>query len=350
MGMEQNTGQPASEQDQFDEAFAQLAKSNESPDKPATAGAASEAADAPKQAQAAAAQPNTQNADDGVMGRAGAASTDKPGSAPAAASKPGSRTVEELEQLLGEALHKERSNANRISTNDRRANELAAENAELKKQLAALKTSQKPAATGGKTIDDVLSNAPELQDAVNRRIEEALASATKPMQDALDAANAKLAEVGETAVKAVNAVEPMVQRDAEKAITSVMGQLDDAFTPGWRKEVSGLDFKLWLRKQGRGVQSVYEDSTSFEDSASVLDLYYQTKGGRPQSATPAANGATPNANTNAQPAASRQQDRLRDAAGIAPRQAARVSDKKDDYEGSFEEASALLRASKRNQQ
>jgi hypothetical protein len=58
------------------------------------------------------------------------------------------RTVAELERELADALHRERSSANRVSERDRRANELARENETLKTQLAELRRqpAAKPAA------------------------------------------------------------------------------------------------------------------------------------------------------------------------------------------------------------
>ena len=335
MDMDKTTDQPATAEDQFDAEFAQLAAKNPaSSDKPAATDGANASEANTSQANSTAATDAAAEQDTGKPAQANAAKPAAPGTQ--------GESIESLRTQLAEALHRERSVANRISSVDSRSNTLARENADLKREIAGLK-SAKPQDTQvkpGQSIDDVLSKAPELQDAVNRRIDEALAARTAPLQQALDAANAKLAEVGETAVQAANAVQPMVQRDAEQAVATVMTQLDQGFTPTWRQDVRTPEFAGWLNRQRKAVQDIYTNSVSFEDSASVLDLYYATKGGRPKPAASQESGKPGAGNPNPKPAASGQ-DRLREAAGIAPRSAAVVSTNKDDFDAAFAEAAAL---------
>ena len=119
---------------------------------------------------------------------------------------------------------------------------------------------------------------PELEAAVNRRIEEGTAA----LQQALDAANAKLQQLGESTEQTARAVRPVVERDAEAAIRQVWTELDGMFTPQWREDRRGIDFQRWLNNQSRTVQELYANSVDAKDCALVLDQFYNTRGGRPK--------------------------------------------------------------------
>lgn len=335
-------GGPANpEVDEFAAAFAQRAaelRSKGAPAQPPKDDAAKQqqaadgdgVGDDADQAAQQAAKPPAQAASDKQSADAGQPAQQQP-----AAAKPG-RTVEELERELGLALHRERSVANRISANDRRVNELTAENAALKRKVAELERSAaKPTTTSpaGSSADDALASAPELEAAVKRRIDEATAS----LQQALDAANAKLTELGESTSKTAEAIRPVVERDADAAVNKVQSELDGMFTPQWRQDRLSVDFQRWLSSQSRAIQDLYADSVDAKDCAAVLDLYYAPRGGRPKpppspAPAPAAQGAQ-------QPA-----DRLKQAAGIRPGATpkAPVPDP-NDYDAAFAEAAAARR-------
>lgn len=336
----QQAGQVQAADDDFDGAFAQ-----------ATAKSPAAGAQAGEDNGNDAAQAASEGGEASAPAPAPAAQAPAPSPAPAPqagapAQQPpkGTRSVEDLERLLADALQRERSVAGRISANDQRINALQRENADLKRQLAAAQAASKPAPTAKprQNIDDVLTASPDLEQAVIRRVD----AATAELRTALEAANAKLAEVGETAVEAANAVKPVVQQQADDAVARVQGELDTMFTPAWRTEIRSNDFGLWLREQDPDIQRLYFNSTTAKASASVLDLYYATKGGRPKPAAsndPQGGQGQPG---NTQPR-STSQDRLREAAGIQPRPAARVSTNQDDFEGAFAEATTKLRANAR---
>lgn len=336
MGIEQ-TDQNQAAEDDFEGAFTQATN------KPTAAGAGDGDKGDTNAAQAAGSE-NQAAAPAPAPAASAPAPAPAPGSAPAPQPKQGTRSADELERELAAALQRERSVAGRISANDQRVNALQTENANLKRQLAAAQAAGKtaPVVKPGQNIDDVLSQTPELEQAVMRRVE----SLTADLRTALEAANTKLAEVGETAVETANAVKPMAQKQADDEISRVQGELDTMFTPAWRTEIRGSDFGLWLREQDEAIQRMYYQSTTAKASASVLDLYYSTKGGRPQAAASndSPGGQRQPGNTQPRPAS---QDRLREAAGLAPRAAARVSTNQDDFEGAFAEASTKLRANAR---
>ena len=332
-------GGPASlEQDDFAAAFAQRAEERRS-GKPATsaneddanqAEAAGTSDDGNAAADAAAKQPAEQDpkGSDARQDQQGAGKT--------------ARELE-LESELAAALHRERSVANRISANDRRANELVAENDRLKREIAGLKqqpTKQQPTkTTEGKALSDALADVPELEAAVNRRIEEGTAA----LQQALDAANAKLQQLGESTEQTARAVRPVVERDAEAAIRQVWTELDGMFTPQWREDRRGIDFQRWLNNQSRTVQELYANSVDAKDCALVLDQFYNTRGGRPKPVEQSTGGGQ-RAGANTQSAQHSAADRLKQAAGIQARTGAvAVKPDPNDFDAAFAEAAAAKR-------
>lgn len=341
MPMEQTSQQPAADDD-FEGAFAQAtAKSPAAAAQDGENGntSAANAADGETKATAPAPAPAAQ-----APAPASEDGQPSPAKAPAPQPQQGTRSAQELERLLSEALQRERSVAGRISANDQRVNALQRENAELKRQLSAAQAAGKsaPAVKPGQSIDDVLSQTPELEQAVIRRVD----VVTAELRTALEAANAKLAEVGETAVEAANAVKPVAQQHANDAVAKVQSELDELFTPAWRTEIRGSDFGLWLREQDEAIQRMYFEATTTRATTSVLDLYYGTKGGRPKAdaSNDPSGGQRQPSNTQPRPSS---QDRLREAAGIAPRAAARTSTQADDFDGAFAEATTKLRANAR---
>jgi hypothetical protein len=230
----------------------------------------------------------------------------------------------DIERQLAEALHKERSSANRLSHFMRENNRLTQlvqtlerENADLKAKVADSPSSAKK---------DVLAEAPELEAAVRSRVEAALA----PLRAKLEAANARLAEVdgGRDFAEAPAAQQP--GRDDALQVASTQQQLDAAF-PSWRTDTQSVEFARWLNAQPLSIQNAYEHAVGFNDCATVMRLFYAAKGApKQQTADPPAVQQQPSS-----------QDRLRHAAGIAPKggnaPVPPAESKKDDFERSFEE-------------
>lgn len=254
----------------------------------------------------------------------------------------GSR-IEELERALAEALHKERSAANRISAADRRSNELQRDNEALRRQIEELrKAAPAGAAAGAQNPDDVLAQSPELAEAVQRRIQ----AATVDLMARLDAATSRLNELGEATERTASQVKPVVERQAMDAITSVHHALDSRFGQKWRDDIRSVPFKAWLAQQSDAIKDIYENSVSARDTAAVLDLFYVGRGahalpqaGSQRSVTPPA--AAPRSNPN--------QDRLRDAAGIAPAgRGAPAAPDPNDFDSAFAEAAQQIRSTRKD--
>jgi hypothetical protein len=239
---------------------------------------------------------------------------------------------QDTERKLAEALHRERSSANRLSHFMRENNQLKERVKELERENATLKAKAPAASAPAPGTKDVLAEAPELEAAVRRRVDEATAA----LQSQLDAANARLAEVDQTAKSAARGVEPLMSEQQQRQLNETFTQLDQAFTPEWRKTVKSADFAEWLRDQPRNVQDAYEKADTFKEAAIVLKLYYAEKG----APKPTQTDPQPGGQQVTQPAASnaeKEQERLRQAAGIAPRSNARPAPKTDDFEGAFAE-------------
>lgn len=237
-------------------------------------------------------------------------------------------SVDSLKGQLQELAHKERSSANRVSVFMR-------QNAQLQEQVAALEakvatltaelssakaTKATPAQNDG--LNDVLEDAPELKAAVESRIQRALDSATRELREQLDAANTKLAEVGQTADQAARQIEPLASREEQRANEQVKEQLDKVF-PNWRASIQTEGFGKWIGEQPGHIQSLFKTGKTFAEAAAVLKLFYADEGARK---APQGEGAGSTA--------------LRNAAGIAPRAATRLPVNKDDFEGAFAEFSA----------
>lgn len=246
-------------------------------------------------------------------------------------------TVESLRAQLQELHHKERSSASRVSVFMRESNQLKervsqleGENAALKAKLASASTDKAPAKPASKDgPDDVLDGAPDLKAAVESRIQSAIESATRALREELDAANTKLAEVGQQASEAARQIEPLASREEARAVESVRGQLDKLF-PQWRADVGSGAVQSWLETQHESIKALFPGK-GLADSSTVLKLFYADKGA----------SSAPKPEGDGDGAASR--ERLRRAAGIAPGTAIRHTPDKNDFEGAFEEFAAKRR-------
>jgi hypothetical protein len=170
----------------------------------------------------------------------------------------------------------------------------------------------------------VLTEAPDLEAAVKRRVDEATAG----LQSTVEALQERLAAVGQPAEPAA-APQPSAAGEQEQVVRDTLARLDREFT-GWRAELNTPEFADWLKAQPHRVQDAYENAVTFEDSAFVLRLFRADKGATTTKAPAPAPAPTP--------APAPGKDRLRQAAGIAPRGAAPPPpSKRDDFEGSFDE-------------
>jgi hypothetical protein len=293
---------PIPEQDEFESAFAAITAEKT----PAVDPVASGASEPPAPADIGTAEP-----------------ADPPPKAESGAPEAQPNLAARLKEIEQRAL----SSEGRLSAFSRQAQEaearaLAAERklAELQARPAALP----PEATPTEEEDDILRQSPELKAAIERRVNKALAS----VQTSLDKANARLAQIDETATTAARHVEPLVARQAQQEMDAVHRRLDEAF-PAWRDTVKSGDFKTWLTAQPKQVKQLYEIGASFDEAAVVLKLF---NAGKPSAATPspaAGTSAPPNRTTVINP------DRVRAAAGIRSTSPPNPAAIPEDFEGAF---------------
>lgn len=219
------------------------------------------------------------------------------------------------------ALHQQRSDAGRQSAAMRENNALKAQVEALAREVAALK--QGATAPGTKPDDeatdaaDALDDTPEFRAAVERRI----AGAAKGLQARIDAAETKLAEVSLVADRSARAVEPIAAREQREHFEAIRKSLDLRF-PAWRKEMR--DIASWVDTQPEQVRAMFP-GTNLAEASSVLALYYADKSASVPATTATSNGSG---------------DRVRQAAGIAPRIAATQTPENNDFDSAFAEFAA----------
>lgn len=297
------------DQDQFDAAFAEFAVKPEA--------SAPEAAAAPEAKTAAEpAQP------------APATSEPKADATPAAAQPPAepAPSIDELQRQVREALHRERSSANRISA-------FAKENQSLKtiveemqrklEELSAAKAAPTPAPAPDAGLEDVLADAPDLKASVQRLI----SSEKDPLLKEIEKLRSELAETKGIATTVKQAVDPIVTRETQSQYEQVWKALDDKFSPSWREDIKSSDFDAFLNA-GEHWKRAFNSAKTVEDSAAVLGAYYTARGIERKPA-PAQQAPAPATAPNT--------ERLRLAAGVAPRgnQRPPSGPAPDDFEGNF---------------
>jgi type II secretory pathway component PulM len=287
------------DQDQFDKAFAEIASKPEG--------------DTPAAAVEPAAEPAP---------AAPAEAVEAP--APAAPAP----SAEELQRQVREALHRERSSANRISSFAKENQSLKAAVDEMRRkldELSAAKAAPTPAPAPAADLEDVLSDAPDLKASVQRLI----ASEKDPLLKEIEKLRADLQETRGIATHVQQTFEPIAEREIRSQHEQVWKSLDEKFSPTWRDDVKSADFDEFL-KSGEHWQKAFESAKTASDSAAVLGAYYVARGIERKPAP--AQAASPATNPNT--------ERLRLAAGVAPRgnQRPPVGPAADDFEGNFAEA------------
>lgn len=235
----------------------------------------------------------------------------------------------ELRRQLEQALHRERSSASRISAFAKEANRLNALVTELQRVKA--ETPAAPVAAAPPPADDVLSQAPDLAQAVDRRISEAMATANKAVSEA----NARADAAARAAAEARAAVDPFVEQQRKERQAQTWKGLDERFQGyDWRKDINTPEFDQWVKGSEPWVQELYDAGESVDQSATVLTLFYGATGKKP-SPPPTVPSAADNANT----------ARLRLAAGVPPRGNARqpTAPAESDFDANFAAAATQMR-------
>ena len=242
-------------------------------------------------------------------------------------------SIESLRRQLAEANHRERSASSRISARDRQANAVAQENARLKAQLDALKAKAPAPSAPVQSSPDVLSEAAELEAAVNARVRQAM----QPLEERLQSVTERATAAELAAEEAAGYVRPLAADSEAREIVSVQTHLDENFG-GWRSEVSVKNerFHGWLASQPNAIKSLYHDGKTVADTSAVLTLYSAQTGHqfeRKQAAQAPASAPRTASTSN-----------LRNAIGLQPRPGITTArPDPNDFEGAFAEASSKLR-------
>lgn len=254
----------------------------------------------------------------------------------AAAPAPAPRATEHdtLSGQLAEALHRERSSANRISAFAKENNQLKQSIADMQRQISDLMavSAKSPASAATSAKSDVLKEAPDLEAAVQARIAEAIA----PYKEALSKHSARLDDVDDRATLAAESIQPLSQAEHQRKLRSVMTQLDEAFSTEWRKDIKQAPFVQWLNRQDKVIQDRYADADTFDTSSTVLRMYYADAGLQRRPAPPATRSEPPTSSA----------QRLRNSATLPPSSVSRPSAKADDFDSAFEEFANARRARK----
>lgn len=252
----------------------------------------------------------------------------KPEPAPAAPEAKAEPTIEELQAQVRDALHRERSSANRISSFTRANEDLKARIAEMESKLAQAKP---PAPAAAPEEADMLDEAPDLRAAIERRV----SSAVTPLRDELTQTKVELEAAKRAAAELRQVAEPLGRKAQQDTFEATWKALDEQFTPQWREDLRSEKFSGWLAEQPVQIKDLYDKAVSARDSAVVVRQFYLDNGGIPTKQPEPTSG----------PASKPNQERLRQASGISSRNSmARPSGPaEDDFEGNFAEAWKRLR-------
>lgn len=229
----------------------------------------------------------------------------------------------DIERELQDALHRERSSANRISAVMRQNNELANQLKSLQDELNKLKAAPSAAAAPASDEKDILDQSPDLRNAVAKRVEQAVAPLQQQLQDAVKRAQ----EAEAKATTAVQTVEPIGQREQLRQFEETWAALDKELGQGWRSDVKDAAFQTWVDADP-DIKRMYATARTPQQSLRVMRMFYAETGRKPAAAQAAAPAAAPAAA--AAPVANPNQDRLRQAAGIPSRGASRAPVMADD--------------------
>lgn len=318
----------------FESAFAEATAANaaaSTPEVPADGDPAAAAAATPAPAPAPA-----------PAADATADATPAPAPAPGGdATPPVELSAEELKRQVAEAIHRERSSAQRISAIARENNDLKALvqrlQAQTQQTAAAPAASAAPAAPAVPDTPDVLTEAKDLEAAVVKRA----AAMVEPLKKQLEETIGRVDKATQAVDRVQEAVTPIAQKTQRETFEATWRALDEKFGQQWREDVRSEGFGGWLGAQPAQIQDLYAKAVTPEESAKVMNLFYAETGKFP---TPAAAAAAPAPAPT--PAANTQQQRLRLAAGIAKTGApprAPAGPAVDDYEANFEAATRALK-------
>jgi hypothetical protein len=324
-----------SPEDDFEAMFAEATAANATPSDEGVADAGDAAATA-----TAAETPAPQAPAPAAAAPAAEPAAAAPAAAPAANELPAELSPEDLKRQIAEAIHRERSAAQRISAVARENNDLKALVQRLQAQVsqtaaAPSAASAAPAAPAAPDTPDVLTEAKDLEAAVVKRA----AAMVEPLKKQLEETIGRVDKATQAVSQVQEAVTPIQERTQRETFEATWKALDQVFGEQWRTDVRGDAFTGWIAQQPAQIQDLYAKAVTPEESAKVMNLFYAEKGNRPSPA-PAAAAPAP------APAANPNQQRLRLAAGIAKTGApprAPAGPAPDDFDANFEAATKALK-------
>lgn len=232
-------------------------------------------------------------------------------------------SVDELHRQLQESIHRERSASGRISAFAQENERLKASMAELSAKLDAIAAAQAAAAPREQPKPDVLDEAPDLRDAVSKR----LGQHVDPLKQAVDELSKRVDKVAEQSTQAVQAVQPVISAEQQRQFEQTWRALDEMLGQGWRADIKSPEFHAWVQSDP-DIKDQYAKAVTPAQSARVLRNFYAEMGRQPTRPQPSTQQT--------QSAADANQQRLRASAGIPSRGSGRPSGiATDDFTGAF---------------
>jgi hypothetical protein len=200
------------------------------------------------------------------------------GNAPAPGSRAGGEqevqpTIEQLQAQLAERQAYERTLNGRLSAADR-------ENIALRQRLAQSSApmqqpvTQPPARQDEDDPDDPLTNAPDLERAVNKRVQRA----TRALEAELQQSRAQLAQVDAELRTTQQVVQPMQQAQRDNLIRDTHAAMDEQFGPAWRDAVRSDSYAAWLDEQPDFMQRAASEAVTPKQTASILKHFFSDVG------------------------------------------------------------------------
>ncbi len=252
-------------------------------------------------------------------------------------------TVEELQRQLEEANARARDYESRERGSAARASHVAKVNNLLEQTVAELRRkleepAAKPAASPAPVAEkDVLTEAPDLDAAVRKRIDAAVADRDQKIADLTK----RLNDLGVTTETVRKHVDPLVEQNKQQVYENTYAELDKRFSPQWREDRKSQEFEDWIEKQPQQIQHLFSNAVAASDCAKVLSLFYSETGKvrgpapapAPTASAPAPAGAAPSP-----------EQRLRLASGIPSRgTSTRRAPDPNDFDSAFAEAAQKLK-------
>lgn len=233
----------------------------------------------------------------------------------------------DLQKQLADALHRERSSANRISA-------FARQNEELRRQLSdlsdKLNKSAAPAAPQSHE-PDMLDQTPDLEAAVKRRVKELI----DPVMKTIDEVAKRAGAADEKATKVIEVVEPIRQTDKQRQFNETYAELDKQLGTKWREDMPSV--QEWASKDPDTHKQFSSATTPIQCLRLLRNFYAEQGQAMPTPAKPEPEAPAKPASPNT--------ERLRMATGIPSRSTVTPAmSAADEFSATFRQVVAARRA------